>query len=60
VSDSIRVTNLPDSGSPERVAFDLANKISLLEKCEKDRAYWLDLYHRCLSAVHGTAPRYYE
>lgn len=53
---SVRVTNLPDSGSPARVAFDLMNRIAAAEPNEKrqpdPRAYFLNLYKEC-RAVTG-------
>ena len=49
MTDSVSVSNFPDSGSPERVAFDLMVTISLKESGEtKDRGYYLNLYEECL------------
>lgn len=56
--DSVKVTNLPDSGSRERVAFDLLEKITWSEEVTKDRAYWLKLYHECFTVVGGTDPKH--
>lgn len=51
----MRITNFPDSGSAERVAFDLMNKIAFMEgrasenqKTEGRRDYVLQLYKECL------------
>lgn len=51
---STRVTNFPDSGSAERVAFDLMSRIAMHEgnrKLTRDEA--LDLYADCLYATRG-------
>lgn len=51
---SVRVTNLPDSGSPARVAFDLMTRISNAEGAEKKgdpRSYTLKLYEECRGVV---------
>jgi hypothetical protein len=55
MTDKIAVTNLPDSGSSERVAFDLLKTISFKETdLTKDRSYYLDLYAECLHVTrHG-------
>ncbi|PBN42499.1 hypothetical protein [Sphingobium sp. D43FB] len=56
--DEVRISNLPDSGSKERVAYDLLEKIAVKEADvrPKDRSYWLQLYAECLSVVHGNKP----
>jgi hypothetical protein len=49
-----RVTNLPDSGSAERVAHDLLEMIFVHEgKPKMTRAGILDLYAHCLHATTG-------
>jgi hypothetical protein len=56
MSDSVRVTNLPESGSTERIAFDLAEKVMSYEdtpSSDKARDYILDLYAYCLIAARG-------
>jgi hypothetical protein len=46
-----------DSGSPERVAFDLASQLagwtSATDKEVYSRKGFLDLFAECLEAVHG-------
>lgn len=54
---STRVTNFPDSGSAERVAFDLMTRIAIHggnKKMTRDEA--LDLYADCLYATSGQRP----
>lgn len=60
MADSVTVKNLPDSGSPERVAFDLMTRIANAETSKtgsspaQPRDYHLDLYSECLHVVrHG-------
>lgn len=51
---TVRVSNLPDSGSPERVAKDLLNLIRANQSGKyttKDSI--LDLYAECLNATSG-------
>lgn len=63
MADSVRVTNLPESGNPQRVALDLAVKIHATEhpyggaQPAAPRAYWLDLYAECLYAASGYRDR---
>lgn len=60
MSDSVRITNLPDSGSTQRVAYDLMTRIWHFEGSVKmTRADALDLYAQCLDTVAGarSAPR---
>lgn len=53
-NDSVRVSNMPDSGSAERVAFDLLGKVMYAEnRDDADRAHILDLYAECLYAARG-------
>ena len=55
VSGSVNV----ESGSKERVAFDLAVRIAsdekpgAVEREERTREYWLDLYSACLNRASG-------
>ncbi len=53
---SMRITNLPDSGSPERVALELAGRIKTFSPggsfATKDA--FLDLYAECLRAAKGS------
>lgn len=51
---SIRITNLPDPGSPERVAFDLMDKIRAVEGGYRSKGEILQLFKECLHvARHG-------
>ena len=58
---SVKITNLPDSGSPEMVAFKLYGSMlyALPEKSGIDAINQrLDLYATCLDATYrGRAPR---
>lgn len=60
---SVKITNLPDSGSPQRVAYDLANRIWHAEHqpgsgtVQGFRSQFLDLFAECLDASVG-ARRY--
>jgi hypothetical protein len=54
VAESVSVSNFPDSGSGQRVAFDLMQKISNAEfrargdkPAENPREYYLELYVEC-------------
>lgn len=55
---TVRVTNLPDSGSPARVAYDLAMRIAAQENYGKSgatpnaRAYYLELFKACRNVVY--------
>lgn len=53
---SVSVTNLPDSGSPSRVAFDLMIRIANAEPSERrkddPRGYYISLFKECRSAVY--------
>jgi len=45
-----------ESDSKCRVAYDLATKIDAygkLDSEQKDRKYWLTLYHQCYKAANG-------
>lgn len=57
MADDVRITNLPDSGSPARVAFDLLlflNRSGVNAPAGQDRrAFVLDLYAECLNATAG-------
>lgn len=58
MSDAVRVTNLPDSGSPERVAYDLMTYISRNGHKRQNESvsikdHVLDLYAECLRATQG-------
>lgn len=59
MTDAVRITNFPDSGSKERVALDLATKISPYDayKPNPSRGEWLELYAECLRVVNGGTPR---
>ncbi len=54
---STRITNLPDGGSAERVAFDLFKYMRVLAPDANDKAAkkdaLLDLYAECLHATRG-------
>ena len=55
VSGPVRV----QSDSAERVAFDLAQLIAShtrIDFDQKNEAYWLDLYSKCLRAAKGRSP----
>ena len=55
-SESVSVTNWPDSGSPERVAFDLMKWLRNTVKTGETEAAkdaYLDLYAECLRATNG-------
>lgn len=52
---SVSVSNLPDSGSKQRVAFDLMARIVNREgipSAEEARAYYLKLYAECRDTVY--------
>jgi hypothetical protein len=59
MAEDVKVTNLHDSGSPARVALELARLINDYEygygskPPENPREYWLDLYADCLWATRG-------
>ncbi|HVG01611.1 MAG TPA: hypothetical protein VM842_01920 [Nitrospira sp.] len=53
MTDAVRVTNFPDSGSPERVALDLMKYLSKSPPVPKGRDEWLDFYAECLRATSG-------
>lgn len=58
MAEDMRITNLPDSGSTQRVAFDLMNRISGHEpELKKDRSYWLTLYNEARRVVAGNSPK---
>lgn len=52
---SVSVSNLPDSGSKHRVAFDLMVKIANREgtpAAQEARDYYLQLYSACRDVVY--------
>lgn len=51
MSDRVSITNLPDSGSPERVAYDLMMAVARNENQEKTRDYFLNLYSETIHVV---------
>lgn len=53
MADDMRITNFPDSGSKERVAFELMEIIFVGLKYPKDEQTVLDTYARCLKATSG-------
>ena len=57
MADSVNVANWPDSGSQERVAYDLMQRIAHLEAinetAKRSRRYYLELYAQCLVATKG-------
>lgn len=57
MADSVSVTNFPDSGSPERVAYDLMKWVGGADPKPQGRAGWLDLYAECLRATRGARPK---
>ncbi|MEA1015598.1 hypothetical protein [Sphingosinicella sp. LY1275] len=55
---SMRITNFPDSGSPERVALDLLKMVFSHEGRQKmARDDILDLYAECLYTARGLRDR---
>jgi hypothetical protein len=55
----VSVTNLPDSGSPSRVAFDLMSRIAHAESIARGnrppdnaRDYFIELFKECRKAVY--------
>ena len=57
MNDSVRVTNLPDSGSRERVALDL---MKMIRQTSQEPAVGKDalllLYAECLNVTRGNWP----
>lgn len=58
MADAVRITNLPDSGSPERVAYDLwlalRHNFNDRSTPQDTVRIQLALYSQCLNAVsHG-------
>lgn len=55
---SIKVANMPDSGSPQRVALELTRLCMDQEGWEafKTRGSILDLYTECFRAAQGVRP----
>ena len=41
---------------PERVAYDMTEKIRIQENKNLERAYILELYAQCLTVVRGYSP----
>jgi hypothetical protein len=56
---SILVTNMPDSGSPQRVAFDLMKEVIYRDETKeyKNKDEILVLYTECLKAAWGQSPK---
>jgi hypothetical protein len=60
---SMRVTNWPDSGSAERVAYDLMVRIAASENSygkpsgPNPRAYYLGLYAESMDVIRGVDPK---
>ena len=59
MADSVTVTNFPDSGSGQRVAYQLMERIADAEYYErgskspdKPREYYLELYRECRKLTH--------
>lgn len=59
MTDSVRITNLPDSGSAARVAYDLWVVLKVADKRTEDQAFdkyverRLALYTQCFNAANG-------
>ena len=56
MADPVRISNLPDSGSPHRVAYDLMVRIANAETAggpNLKREATLRLYAECLRTVHN-------
>lgn len=58
MAEDVRVTNMSDGGSIERVAYDLADKILYFARVSNDTSYntkdaYLDLYAECRRAAGG-------
>ena len=51
MADDVKITNLPDRGTPERVAYDLFRFLRNLQGEQLDNA--LDQYAKCLKAAKG-------
>lgn len=59
MAESVSVTNMPDSGSPARVAFDLMSRIAQAEFMQRGnkhpdnaREYYLELFSKCRDKVY--------
>lgn len=52
---TVRISNLPDSGTPARVAYDLTMRIATAENPQRPpanpREYYLALYQECRKVV---------
>lgn len=59
MAETVRVSNMPESGTPARVAYDLwvaLNAVLPQERDAKKRIEMnLNLYAECLNAAHGQA-----
>jgi hypothetical protein len=57
MADDVRISGpvAVESGSKERVAFDLMNKIASHEGSDErsKRDYWFKLFHQCMNATYG-------
>ena len=59
MAESVSVTNMPDGGSPARVAFNLMERIAHIEFLKRGnkhpddpRAYYLELFSACRDKVY--------
>jgi hypothetical protein len=59
MAEQVTITNMPESGSPARVALDLARQIANLEFQnrgqkwpENPREYWIGLFKECRQVVY--------
>ena len=59
MAEDVRVTNMADSGSKERVAFDLMQQVQYRagQNAVKTEAAILGLYYRCLRVTTGHEPK---
>lgn len=54
MADNVRITNMADSGSVARVAFEMVNVVRHLEDATAmSRTAYLDLYAECYVAADG-------
>jgi hypothetical protein len=60
MTDSVRITNLPDGGSPERVAFDLYMQLRVALPKKEDAFQRIEqhlaLFSECRLVVRGEIP----
>lgn len=57
MADDVRITNLPDSGSPEAVALEIWR---YLRDSKSSPDHQLKFYTRCVTAVRSNDPSYYD